>query len=215
MTLHRANLGSQAYDALKAMILDGRFAPGARITVEQLARQLGVSRTPVWEAVAHLAREGLVVNLPHRGVYVAVLSPRDVLDLYVVREVTEALAAKLAAERMEPAALAAMEANLERQGAALAACDLETYSALDAEFHGIVCDQCGNRPLQEVLHSIRDKIWPLKVPVGALLPQLYRDHQDLVAALRARLPDQAEAAVRRHVHLIMETIANTLDMHAR
>lgn len=206
MTLQRVNLGLQAYEALKAMILDRRFAPGARITVEKIARELGVSRTPVWEAVAHLAREGLVINLRHRGVYVATLSPADIFDLYAVRQVTEALAARLAADRIDAEALARMEDNLARQAEALAANDAAAYSALDAEFHAIVYDQCGNRPLQEVLRGIRDRIWPLRVPLGPLLPQLYRDHRDLLAALAAKDAVGAEAITRRHVQSIMEFI---------
>lgn len=210
MTLQRVNLGLQAYEALKTMILDRRFAPGARITVEQVARELGVSRTPVWEAVALLAREGLVTNIPHRGVYVTVLSPQEILDLYAVRQVTDALAARLAASRMDADALGRMDANLARQDEALSGHDLAAYSALDAEFHSIVWEQCGNRPLQDVLRSIRDRIWPLKVPLDGLLPQLYQGHQRLVEALRARQPAQAEEIIREHVQFIMEAIGKTI-----
>lgn len=214
MTLQRVNLGLQAYEALKAMILDRRFAPGARITVEQIAKELGVSRTPVWEAVAHLAREGLVTNQRHRGVYVASLSPQEILDLYAVRQVTEALAARLAAGRMEEEALVRMQDNLARQAEALGENDAAAYSLLDSEFHAIVCDQCGNRPLQDVLRGIRDRIWPLRIPLGPLLPQLYQDHRDLLAALAAKDADRAEAVNRRHVQSIVEFIGGSMDKQA-
>ncbi|MCR6633035.1 MAG: FCD domain-containing protein [Magnetospirillum sp.] len=127
-----------------------------------------------------------------------------------MREVTEALAARLAAGRMDEDAFARMATNLERQSVALAQDDQAAYSALDAEFHTLICDHCGNRPLQEVLRSIRDKIWPLKVPLGPLLPQLYQDHRALLEALRAEQPEQAEAIVRKHMQAIMEAIGQTM-----
>lgn len=213
MTLRRVSLGLQAYEAVKAMILDRRFPPGARINVEQVAKELGVSRTPVWEAVAHLAREGLVTNPPHRGVYVAVLTPQDTLDLYAVREVTEGLAARLAAARIDDLALERMDASLAKQSLALACPDLDAYSALDAEFHAIICEQCGNRHLQEVLRSLGDKVWPLRAPVAPLLPELYEDHKKLVDALKARRPDQAEAVIHTHTQLIMEAIGKSMEIN--
>lgn len=213
MTLRRVSLGLQAYEALKAMILDRRFPPGARINVEQVAKELGVSRTPVWEAVAHLAREGLVTNPPHRGVFVAILTPQDILDLYAVRDVTEGLAARLAATRIDESALERMDASLAEQSAVLARPDLAAYSALDAEFHAIVCEHCGNRHLQEVLRSLGDKIWPLKAPVTPFLPQLYEDHRHLFDALKARQPDRAEAVIHKHNRLIMEAIGKSMETH--
>jgi DNA-binding GntR family transcriptional regulator len=168
---------------------------------------LGVSRTPVWEAVARLEREGLVTSEPHRGVYMAVLTHQDAQDLYELRQVTETLAARRAVIHMDEAALAQMEASLSAQCEAVAANDVVAYSSLDFEFHGIVYQHCNNPHLREVLALIKKKMRPFNIHIEPILPLLYEDHVALVAALKARHGDQAEAVTFRHIQRMIEEIS--------
>ena len=109
------NLSERAYFRIKKMISDYRFSPGSRLNVEQLARDLGTSRTPIWEAVRRLEQEGLVKNIPNRGVFLVELTHEAAIELYTVREVLEGMAARLAVERISDKALDKMEMKLRAQ----------------------------------------------------------------------------------------------------
>jgi len=88
----RTNLNAQVYDILKEMIADRRFAPGSSLNVERLTQELGVSRTPIWEAIRRLEQEGIVFHTPHKGVRLVELTRKMALELYEVRETMEAMA---------------------------------------------------------------------------------------------------------------------------
>ena len=94
-------LSNKVYLVLKDMIANYRFKPGSRLNVEQLTKELGVSRTPVWEAVSRLEQEGLLETIPNRGVFMTVLTPQKSLQLYQVREVLESMAGGLAAIKIK------------------------------------------------------------------------------------------------------------------
>jgi DNA-binding GntR family transcriptional regulator len=126
--IQRSKLGDQVLVALREMIANHRFQSGKRINVEELARELGVSRTPLWEAVHRLEQEGLLVRIPHRGVFIAGLTGEQALQLYAVRQQLEAMAARLAAERIGPAALRKMDERLRAQRDLVARGDLVGYS---------------------------------------------------------------------------------------
>ncbi len=207
MALIRAKLGQQIYEVLEGMIHNRRFQPGGRLNIEQIAKELGVSRTPVWEAVAQLEREGLVTSVPHRGVYMAVLTHQDAQDLYELRQVTEALAARRAVLHLDDVALARMEASLSAQHEAVAANDVVAYSSLDFAFHGIVYEHCNNPHLREVLALIKKKMRPFNIHIEPILPSLYEDHVELVAALKTHNGDQAEAVTIRHIQRMIEEIS--------
>jgi DNA-binding GntR family transcriptional regulator len=204
------NLGSQVYEALREMIAVHRFQPGARLNVEALTRELGVSRTPVWQAIGRLEHEGLVEKVPHRGVFMAVLTTERALELYAVREVLEAMAARLAATRIDAAALERMAGCLERQRHQVAAGDLVGYSLTDFDLHGIVYDACGNAVLRELLESLKAKMRPMDIHLERILGALHEDHVQLHRALADRDAERAELTLRRHNQLIVRHIQQEL-----
>src|SRR5512146_1184928 len=106
--VQRSKLGNQVLAILQEMIANRRFQPGTRINVERLARELDVSRTPLWEAVHRLEQEGVLFRVPQRGVFSAGLTAEQALGLYAVRQQLEAMAARLAAERITEASLLRM-----------------------------------------------------------------------------------------------------------
>jgi DNA-binding GntR family transcriptional regulator len=110
------------------MIAEHRFLSGSRLNVEELARKLGASRTPIWEAVRKLEQEGLLRSIPNRGVFLMELTPKAAIELYTVRVVLEGMAAKLAISRITNQTLAKMEQSLERQAAIVNKADLLAYS---------------------------------------------------------------------------------------
>jgi len=202
----KERLGDLAYQVIREMIAEHRFQPGARINVEELRKELGVSRTPVWEAINKLEQEGLVKNIPNRGVYMVELTMQDTLHLYQVREVLESLAARQAAARIDQATLERMAGNLKLQERAVAERDLRAYTRLDYDFHAAVYGASGNPYLQETLQMIKNKMRPLGLRIHLLLDELYGHHLELFAALKARDPQASEAAFKTHNKFIVEYI---------
>lgn len=209
--LHREKLSNQIYGVLKEMIADHRFQPGCRLNIESIARELDVSRTPVWEAVRRLEQEGLVENIPNRGVFMSALTAEKVLDLYAVREVLEGMAARLAATRIDDHALDRMSECLEKQREVIEQQDLVAYSKLDFEFHATVYDACGNEWLRELLETIKNKMRPLTLHMQPDFFILIDHHAELIRALRGRDPGKAEQAFRRHNQYMMAQIREDVD----
>jgi len=204
--IKRENLNSKVYAALKQMIANYRFKPGARINVEEITKELGVSRTPVWEAIRRLEQEGLVVNTPNKGVFMNILTPEEALDLYAVREVLEGMAARLAAERIDPKTLAKLDKSLEKQVKIISNGDLVAYSQVDFDFHASIYEASGNEFLRELLENIKNKMRPISMHVGDFLQTFYEDHVRLVGALHRGDSQGAEQALREHNQNVMRIL---------
>src|SRR4030042_4284638 len=151
----RSNLNAQVYEILKERIADRRFEPGSYINVEKLTQELGVSRTPVWEAIRRLEQEGIVIHTPHKGVQLKELTRKVALELYEVRETMEALAARLASERVSDEVIKEMEKCLEEQALIVNQEDAVGYSRSDHQFHLLIYRNCGNDLLREILEGLR------------------------------------------------------------
>ncbi len=200
------NLSERAYHRIKKMFSDYRFSPGSRLNVEQLARDLGTSRTPVWEAVRRLEQEGLVKNIPNRGVFLMELTREAAIELYTVREVLEGMAARLAVQRISDKTLEKMERMLREQEKIVAEEDLVAYSKSDFDFHACIYAACGNAILREMLESIKQKVRPIAMQITSILTELFNDHQMIVRALRLRDPLLAEVAFREHNQRVLRQL---------
>jgi DNA-binding GntR family transcriptional regulator len=210
------NLSERAYFRIKKMISDYRFSPGSRLNVEHLARDLGTSRTPVWEAVRRLEQEGLVKNIPNRGVFLVELTREIAIELYTVREVLEGMAARLAVQRISDKALEKMEKLLRAQEGIVSKEDLVAYSKSDFEFHACIYAACGNAILREMLESIKEKARPIAMRITPILTELFHDHEMIVHALRQRDPLLAEVAFREHNQRVLKQLkAEDLDGRIR
>ncbi len=212
--LSRQRLSNQIYDILKDMIADYRFNPGARINVEQIAKEVGASRTPVWEAVHRLIQEGLLENIPNRGVFMVTLKPEKAIELYEVRDALEGLAARLAAASIDAKILKKMKKSIEEQEKAVQNEDLVSYSQLDYEFHALVYEASRNKTLQEMLHAVKNKMRPIALHISPALADLYSDHVDIYEALKDREPHRTEAAFNRHNSRMIELIEKSVGSDA-
>jgi DNA-binding GntR family transcriptional regulator len=206
----RQRLSNQVYDILKDMIADYRFSPGTRINVEQIAKEVGASRTPVWEAVHRLIQEGLLENIPNRGVFMVSLKPEKAIELYEVRNALEGLAVRLAAAHIDAKMLKKMRKSIEEQAKVVAEEDLVAYSQLDYDFHGFVYEASRNKTLQEMLQAVKGKMRPISLHINLVLADLYQDHLDLLDALEAHDADRAEAAFNRHNSRMIELIEKSV-----
>jgi DNA-binding GntR family transcriptional regulator len=209
--LSRDRLSNQVYSILKGMIADYRFNPGTRVNVEQIAKEVGASRTPVWEAVHRLVQEGLLENIPNRGVFMCALTPRQAIELYTVRETLEALAARLAIQNIDEKTIEKMRKCLDQQYKVVQKEDLVSYSRLDFDFHAMVYEASGNRMLQEMLETIKNKMRPITMHITPILSSLYHDHVEMLEAFQEKNPDKAEAAFRKHNHQMIVQIQNSME----
>jgi len=204
-------LSSRVYETIREMIAQHRFHPGAWLNVERLSKELGVSRTPVWEAVRRLELEGLVKNIPYRGVFMVEMTLERALELYQVREVLEGLAGRLAAQHAGEKALERMAEGLEHQARAIQKGDVVDYSEFDFEFHAIIHKLSRSAVLQEILDSLKAKMQPINMDVRPVLHRLYKDHKEIVEALRSRDPDLTDRIIRRHNRVIQDQIRKQME----
>ncbi|MCB2229050.1 MAG: GntR family transcriptional regulator [Desulfarculaceae bacterium] len=207
--LKRNTLKEQAYLALREMIAGQRFSSGTWINAELLAKELGVSRTPVWQALKQLEAEGLVQHVPNRGVRMVEMTPEMAVDLYEVRGVLEALAARLMAREPSAKALARMEKILSRQERSVAEGDSAAYSRTDFEFHQVLYEACGNWLLREQLDGVKSKARPFVRDISPILPELYQDHHNLILALKACDEDAAAQAMMEHNRRVRRLVERT------
>jgi DNA-binding GntR family transcriptional regulator len=184
--IKRENLNTKVYSALKQMITNYRFKPGERINVEQITKELGVSRTPIWEAIRRLEHEGLVFNSPNKGVFMYTLNPEEAIDLIAVRETLETMAAKLAAERIDEKTLAKLDKAIEKQKQIVENKDMLAYSQADTDFHALIYATTGNVFLCEMLDNIFSKLRPVAMHVGDFIHCFYEDHIAILEALIIR-----------------------------
>lgn len=206
--LVRITLREQAEEALRGMIRSYRFAPGKWINVERLAKDLGVSRTPVGQALKILESEGLVKHVPKHGIRMASMTLDMARDLYVVRGLLEGLAGKLAAKAMNNKALLRLESILGKQEQIVQKKDVVAYSNSDFEFHGLIYDFCGNWLLSELLDNIKARSRPFVCDITPILPDLFKDHKKIVEAIKHSDGSSAEKEIFRHNNRMRALIEN-------
>ena len=196
--LERLPLKDQAEEALREMIRSYRFAPGKWINVERLAKDLGVSRTPVWQALKVLESEGLVNHVPKQGIRMASMTLDMAHDLYQVRGLLEGLASKLTAEKIDRKTILRFESILEKQKKIVQQEDVLAYSNSDFDFHGIMYDSCGNWLLRELLENIKARSRPFVCDITPILHDLFEDHIKLVDCFKQHDPGCAEKVIHKH-----------------
>jgi len=197
------SLGERAYRRLRECIVQGVLPAGRKVSERSLATQLGISAQPVREALRRLEQDGMVVTHPRRGTVVAEMGPAQLAELGRIRAALEGVAAALAAERMDAAALARLAGILERMKSGTEATDHDALDEANEEFHALIHRATGNLFLIRSLGSLRayDNLGRHRA-VGSQprdLPKALREHRGIVAALRRRDPALAEARMRGHI----------------
>ncbi len=175
-----------AYDTIRDAILSGRHAPGQRLVTEDLARELGVSRMPVREALQRLQVSGLVTITPHRGAIVSHLSEAEVAEIFHIRAVLEGLAARLAATKLAPGDHKRLGTLLEEMTRAASANDPEKVLVINRDFHTVIWKAAGAPRLRELLENLYDacqRFRNLSVLLPGRLDQITQEHRRIARAL--------------------------------
>ncbi len=210
-TITRQGLRDVVYERLHEMIENSRFTPGARINVEQLTVELGVSRTPIWQAIGKLENEGFLRSVPNKGVFMQELTPEESIDIYSVREVLECMAAQLASVNISEQTITQMEKNLAEQEQVIKSNDLVAYSQLDFDFHAAVYNSSLNSFLIEMLFDIKKKMRPMVKHMNTILEELYQDHLAILNALRIRDSEAAAEGFRIHNERMKKLIRKAIE----
>jgi DNA-binding GntR family transcriptional regulator len=197
------SLHNDVYGLIVEAIHCGDLKPGDRITEGELAGRLGISRSPVREAFARLIHDGLVVQRPRRGTFVAKLERNDIEDIQEVRALVEGHAARRAAAKITPSDGAALRELVTIMVDAAMGTDWIQVVRLNARFHETVVRLTGNTALLRIWSVLDPLAWliPTTVPVGHQHnPQdLFDRHTALIAALESGDPQRAEDAFRAHI----------------
>jgi DNA-binding GntR family transcriptional regulator len=212
--LKRSNLSEDAYTYVRDLFLNGsQYEPGDKVSVEELSRGLGVSRTPLWGAINRLEAEGIVEIVPRQGVYLIKYDPRRALDIYEAREVLEGMAARLAAQRITPSQVAALKRGVDEQRRSFEDGNIEGYYATALDFHDKVASIAQNKVIEELLQSIFARMRVMRLQRQSMpmrLPQSTDDHSLIIAALEAGDPDAAEREARAHIRKLADQIRSEM-----
>jgi DNA-binding GntR family transcriptional regulator len=203
------SLREMALSAIRQAILRGDLKPGQRLMESEIARQMGVSRAPVREALRQLETEGLVVSEAHRGAFVAELSAKDVSEICALRAAVESMAARIVTEQASPETLAELQQAVADMAQAADEGDLPRLAALDLSFHEMLCRASGNSRLLDtwlnmtsLIRTFIDLTHTLYLPAD----ELVRLHTEVIEHIQNRRADEAGQALARHILEVGERI---------
>ena len=191
------------FNTLRRAILRGELVPGQRLMEIRLADQMGVSRTPVREAIRKLELEGLVVMVPRKGAEVAHISGKNLRDVLEVRRALEELAGELACERMSAEDFKNLEQANLKFASVLDSDDITVLGQADEEFHGLIYQATDNDRLVQMVNHLREQMYRYRIEHLKNKSQrtiLLQEHQDIMRALAARDVEAVRRAIRAHIN---------------
>lgn len=196
------------FNTLREAILKGELLPGERLMEIQLASKLGVSRTPIREAIRMLEQEGLAVTMPRKGAEVARMTLKDMEDVLEVREALDELAAQIACDKITKEQLAVLKKTKEEFVTSIEDGDVKKLAEADVRFHDVIYNSTDNTKLVTLLNNLREQMYRyrieyLKNPDN--YPGLLKEHDDIVEALEAR--DKAKVTEIMHKHVANQALA--------
>ena len=199
----------QVYRALRDAIIATELAPGQRISENELAERLAVSRTPVREALIRLRDERFVQIVPQLGTFVTRISAAAVADAQFIRESLECAAVRLAATRADAGDVAALAGLVHRQAEICEHNDYDRFAVLDDEFHAALCELAGHSVAWEVAQREKghlNRVRRLSLPQPRYLEEMVAEHRLVVDALADADPDKAESMLRHHLRMVLSAL---------
>ena len=203
------------FNTLREAILKGELKPGERLMELQLASKLGVSRTPIREAIRMLEQEGLAVTIPRKGAEVAKMTLKDMEDVLEIRETLDELAAKIACTKMNEQQMLELikikdefEKNTNSE-------DVKLIAETDEKFHDIIYEATDNAKLVVLLNNLREQIYRYRVEYlknKDNYPALIQEHEEIVEALKAHDKDKVTEAMHKHVTNQAKAVKEVIQM---
>lgn len=212
----RAPAGPYLYAALRDQIVRAELTPGVRLSEAELGERLGVSRTPIREALGRLRDDRLVEVRPQIGTFVARISPAAVADAQFIREALECTAVRVAAELADEESMAQLEENLRAQERSSDRADIDSWQLLDDTFHRHLCDLSGHPavwPVNERAKSHLIRLRRLSLSMPDYLPTMVEAHRAVAEAVERHDPDGAEESLREHLRDVLREVPRIREQH--
>lgn len=203
-------LSRKVYRILKGRIIKGNLKPGGKILELNIAKQLGVSRTPVREALRELTAEGFVRTEPNLGMIVIDFSLEDLQEVLKIRKLLEGYAASVTAKKINKGEIKKLKKIIEKMNISISKDDVLVYSDLNAEFHNLIFNICGNKRLMKIYDNLtssehRFRIRSLRNNPKRLKYSL-KEHQEIVETLKRKDSEQADRLSQRHIENVLKNI---------
>ena len=190
------------FNTLREAILKGELKPGERLMELQLAAKLGVSRTPIREAIRMLEQEGLAVTIPRKGAEVAKMTEKDMEDVLQIREALDELAAKIACEQISEEQLEELVATMHEFEESTKTDNVKKIAEADVKFHDIIYQSTGNPKRVNMLNNLREQMYRYRVEYlkdENNYPTLMKEHKDIVEGLVRKNKTQVTETMHQHV----------------
>ena len=209
-----------AYEAIKDAIINYRLKSGEILVERQLCAKLGISRTPVREALRILANEGLVEFIPNKGAFVSHIRVEDIIEIYDIRANLEGLAVRLYISSIPDSIIDELRSLIAIQEDALSRGQVEEFIKSDIKFHRLYVENSSNKRLKSMLQTISDQITRFAMTTlketGNVLEDHYKQslkqHYEILDAITVRDGEKAEQAIKKHIECIKEFNINRLLM---
>lgn len=201
------------FNTLRQAILRGELKPGERLMEIQLANKLGVSRTPIREAIRKLELEGLVLMIPRRGAEVAEITEKSLRDVLEVRGALEELAVDLACDRITNEDIQNLKEAAKEFEAALQGGDVTEYAEADVKFHDIIYHATDNQRLIQLLYNLREQMYRYRVEYlkrKEMHSILLEEHEHIIECIEKRDKQAAKLAISTHVENQARTVSDTI-----
>lgn len=201
------------FNTLRQAILRGELQPGERLLEIHLANKLGVSRTPIREAIRKLELEGLVLMIPRKGAVVAEITEKSLRDVLEVRRALEELAVKLACDKIQDEEIEELKAAAKEFEKALGTGDVTVYAEADVKFHDIIYRTTDNQRLIQLLYNLREQMYRYRVEYlkrEEVHETLLTEHQHIIEMIEKRDEKRAVEAVCAHIDNQVITVADTI-----
>lgn len=207
--MERKSLREEVAEKIKGLILNGELLPGEKIVIADLAQKLGVSITPVREALHQLAATGLVCLEPHKGFYVRKWTKREIENLLYLRAYLERLAVRLFVERASQEDLKLLKQTLERMKEAAQRNEIQSLLELNSQFHTIIVEKSANDELINVVSSLREKLHRVRqmsLSYPGRAAESFAEHAAIYAAIEERNVAKAEQMIEKHILSVMNVL---------
>ena len=206
-------LSEITYERIKEAIRNGELEPGQPLSETKLSKMLGISRTPVREAIQQLAQEGLVQVIPGRAITVASLSVREVMNVVHVRSILEPEVARLAAASISPDSLKNLKVVIQEMEETMDNGNRTAWAKADNRFHEILSEACPNKLLGDMVIQVRNRISYLSTDNQTDYNRMLactQEHRRVVEAIAAGDPQAAEEATRDHIEKLRNSFFRRL-----
>ena len=208
-----SSLEEKVYKTLEDQILSQKLTAGEAVTEMKLSAELGVSRTPVREALQRLDREGLIKLIPNKGAFVIGISEKDLIDIYMIRMRLEGLAARITAEKADESTVRHLRENTELTEFFISKGNIERVKDLDSDFHDIIYRACESRMLCKTLSELHRYIASyrkLSLTVEGRIEKSFEEHKQICDAIEKKDKENADRLMSRHVEHALDNLLSII-----